>query len=59
MKLKYLFLTLTAFFLAGCSDELDRGGTYNSEKRVTATIPTYTFDGGTRVNISDDLQTFT
>ena len=59
MKIKYLFLTIAAALIAGCSDELERGGVYNPEKGVTATIPTYPFDGGTRVNISDDLQTFT
>ena len=59
MKIKYLFLTMAAVLIAGCSDELDRGGAYNPEKGVTAIIPTYPFDGGTRVNISDDLQIFT
>ena len=59
MKIKYLFLAMAAALMAGCSDELDKGGTYNPEKGVTATIPTYPFDDGTRVNISDDLQTFT
>ena len=59
MKIKYLFLTIAAVLIAGCSDELDRGGAYNPEKGVTAIIPTYPFDGGTRVNISDDLQAFT
>ena len=59
MKIKYLFLTLAAALIAGCSDDLDRSGAYNPEKGVTASIPTYSFDGGTRVNISDDLQTFT
>ena len=50
---------MAAVLLAGCSDELDRGGAYNLEEGITATIPTYPFDDGTRVNISDDLQTFT
>ena len=59
MKIKYLFLTIAAALIAGCSDDLDRSGAYNPEKGVTASIPTYSFDGGTRVNISDDLQTFT
>lgn len=31
----------------------------NLENGLTATIPAYQFDDGTRVNISDDLQTFT
>jgi len=59
MKIKYLLLTMVAALIAGCSEELDRGGVYNPEKGVTATIPAYSFDDGTRVNISDDLQTFT
>ena len=59
MKIKYLFLTIAAVLIAGCSDDLDRGSAYSPEKGVTATIPTYPFDSGTRVNISDDLQTFT
>ena len=50
---------MAAAILAGCSEELDRGGVYNPEKGVTATIPAYSFDDGTRVNISGDLQTFT
>lgn len=59
MKLRYIFLTLAAALIAGCSDDLDKGGAYNPEKGVIATIPSYSFDDGTRVNISDDLQTFT
>ena len=55
MKIKYLFLTLAAALIAGCSDDLDRGGAYNLEEGITATIPTYPFEDGTRVNISDDL----
>lgn len=51
MKIKYLFLTLTAVLLAGCSDELDRNGANYLEEGITATIPAYPFDGGTRVNI--------
>ena len=29
MKIKYLFLTLAAALIAGCSDDLDRSGAYN------------------------------
>ena len=59
MKIKYMFLTMAAALLAGCSEDLDRGNAYNPEKGLTATIPTYPFEDGTRVNISEDLQTFT
>lgn len=59
--LEKMTMALTALALcAACSDEddvLSGGGTSGSN--LTATIPAYQFDGGTRVNISDDLQTFT
>ena len=54
-------MALTALALcAACSDEDDvLSGSGTSGSNLTATIPAYQFDDGTRVNISDDLQTFT
>ena len=54
-------MALSALALcAACTNEDDvfqREG--NSENGLIATIPAYEFDGGTRVSVSDDLQTFT
>ena len=54
-------MALSALALcAACSNEDDvfKKGEI-SESGLTATIPAYQFDDGTRVSISDDLQTFT
>ncbi len=54
-------MALSALALcAACTNEDDvfqREG--YSENGLIATIPAYEFDGGTRVSVSDDLQTFT
>ena len=59
LTIQTLIFTFAAALIAGCSDELDRGDVYKPEKGINATIPAYPFADGTRVNISDDLQTFT
>ena len=59
MKTKLFLLAMVTIALAGCTDDLERRGSYSPEGGLQATIPAYPFDGGTRVSISDDLQTFT
>ena len=59
MKTKLFFLAMVTIALAGCTDDLERRGSYSPEGGLQATIPAYPFDDGTRVNISNDLQTFT
>ena len=59
MKAKLFLLAMVTIALAGCTDDLERRSSYSPEGGLQATIPAYPFDGGTRVSISDDLQTFT
>ena len=59
MKTKLLLLAAATALLAGCTDDLERRSSYTPEGGLQASIPSYPFDGGTRVSISDDLQTFT
>ena len=59
MKPKLFLLAMVTMVLAGCTDDLERRSSYSPEGGLQATIPAYPFDDGTRVNISDDLQTFT
>ena len=59
MKTKLLLLAVATAVLAGCTDDLERRSSYTPEGGLQATIPAYPFDDGTRVSISDDLQTFT
>ena len=59
MKAKLFLLAMVTIALVGCTDDLERRGSYSPEGGLQATIPAYPFDGGTRVSISDDLQTFT
>ena len=59
MKTKLFLLAMATMALAGCTDDLERRSSYSPEGGLQATIPTYPFDDGTRVNISNDLQTFT
>lgn len=59
MKTKLLLLAAATAVLAGCTDDLERRSSYLPEEGLQASIPAYPFDGGTRVSISDDLQTFT
>ena len=59
MKAKLFLLAMVTMVLAGCTDDLERRSSYTPEGGLQATIPAYPFDDGTRVSISDDLQTFT
>ena len=59
MKTKLFLLAAATALLAGCTDELERQSSYAPEGGLQATIPAYPFDDGTRVSISNDLQTFT
>ena len=59
MKAKLFLLAMVTMVLAGCTDDLERRSSYSPEGGLQATIPAYPFDDGTRVSISDDLQTFT
>ena len=59
MKTKLFLLAMVTIALAGCTDDLERRSSYSPEGGLQATIPAYPFDDGTRVNISNDLQTFT
>ena len=59
MKAKLFLLAMVTMVLAGCTDDLERRSSYPPEGGLQATIPAYPFDDGTRVSISDDLQTFT
>ena len=59
MKTKLFLLAAATALLAGCTDELERQSSYSPEGGLQATIPAYPFDDGTRVSISNDLQTFT
>ena len=59
MKAKLFLLAMVTIALAGCTDDLERRSSYPPEGGLQATIPAYPFDDGTRVSISDDLQTFT
>ena len=55
MKTKLFLLAMATMALAGCTDDLERRSSYSPEGGLQATIPTYPFDDGTRVNISNDL----
>ena len=59
MKAKLFLLAMVTMALAGCTDDLERRSSYSPEGGLQATIPAYPFDDGTRVSISEDLQTFT
>ena len=59
MKAKLFLLAMVTMVLAGCTDDLERRSSYSPEGGLQATIPAYPFDDGTRVSISEDLQTFT
>ena len=59
MKTKLFLLAMVTIALAGCTDDLERRSSYSPEGALQASIPAYPFDNGTRVSISDDLQTFT
>ena len=59
MKAKLFLLAMVTIALAGCTDDLERRSSYSPEGGLQATIPAYPFDDGTRVSISEDLQTFT
>ena len=59
MKPKLFLLAMVTMVLAGCTDDLERRSSYSPEGGLQATIPAYPFDDGTRVSISEDLQTFT
>ena len=59
MKTKLFLLAAATALLAGCTDDLERRSSFTPEGGLQATIPAYPFDDGTRVSISNDLQTFT
>ena len=52
MKTKLFLLAMVTIALAGCTDDLERRGSYSPEGGLQATIPAYPFDGGTRVSIT-------